>query len=142
VPEDDPEFQGLLEEKEPAAYLDVLAELPGVELESEKAIFQVMMDKPEPNFAELAATALDNAGLDPDNRLQHTQDVLANAVQAEDAQIPAIVEANHEEVVYEIMFDLPDGGAEGSRGPPGCAYSSQRTGKHSCAHGCGCCHCG
>ena len=32
VPKDDPEFQGLLEEEEPAAYPDVLAELPGVEL--------------------------------------------------------------------------------------------------------------
>ncbi len=30
VPKDDPEFQGLLKEEEPAAYLDVLAELPGV----------------------------------------------------------------------------------------------------------------
>ncbi len=32
VPKDNPEFQVLLEEEEPAAYPDVLAELPGVEL--------------------------------------------------------------------------------------------------------------
>jgi hypothetical protein len=37
VPEDDPEFQGLLEnEVEMAAYPDISAEMPGVELEEEE----------------------------------------------------------------------------------------------------------
>jgi hypothetical protein len=36
VPEEDPGFQGLLKEEELAAYPDVLAKLPGVELKSEE----------------------------------------------------------------------------------------------------------
>ncbi len=35
VPEDDPEFQGLLDDEEEAAYPEISAELPGVELEEE-----------------------------------------------------------------------------------------------------------
>jgi hypothetical protein len=89
VPEDNPEFQGLLEEEEPGAYPDVSAKLPGVELESEEVDFQVMTNKPQPNFAKLVATALDNAGIDPDNRLQRTQDVVVNVAPVADVQLPA-----------------------------------------------------
>ena len=42
VPEDDPEFQGLLEDKE-AISLDINAELPGVELEEDKDTSVVVM---------------------------------------------------------------------------------------------------
>jgi hypothetical protein len=66
VPEDNPEFQGLLEEEEAAAYPDISAELPGVKLESEEEDFKVVMDEPTPDFAHLAAVALENAGIDPD----------------------------------------------------------------------------
>ena len=45
VPEDDPDFQGLLDENEDTAvYPDVSAKLPGVELESEERDFQPVTD--------------------------------------------------------------------------------------------------
>jgi hypothetical protein len=103
VPEDDPEFQGLLEE--PAQYPDVLAKRPGVELKCELADDQVVTDEPEPNFAELAAAALENAGIDPHDRLQSAQ---ATAVAR--PQEPALIEADNDEIVYEIILDLPDAG--------------------------------
>ncbi len=43
VPEDDPDFQWLLEEDE-APFPDISAELPGVPLEEEECDFQVMTD--------------------------------------------------------------------------------------------------
>ena len=60
VPEDDPDFQGLLEE--PAPYPDLSSDLLGVALEDETVDLHVVTNKPEPDFAELAAAALDNAG--------------------------------------------------------------------------------
>ena len=63
VPEDDPDFQGLLEEPEAAPYPDLGSELPGVTLEDEDMAQAVVSDEPEPDFAELAAAALDNAGI-------------------------------------------------------------------------------
>jgi hypothetical protein len=64
VPEDDPEFQGLLEEEAP--FPELSAQLPGVPLEcdEEDEVFEVVTDKPEPDFDNLAAAALDNAGID------------------------------------------------------------------------------
>ena len=59
MPEDDPEFQGLLEDEEEAAYPDISAEPPGVELKSEEADFSAVTDDPEPDFEQLAAAALD-----------------------------------------------------------------------------------
>ena len=51
IPEDDPDFQGLLDETDDTAvYPDVSAELPGVELESEERDFQTILDEPEPDF--------------------------------------------------------------------------------------------
>jgi hypothetical protein len=61
VPEDDPDFQGLLEESAP--YPDLSSDLPGVALEDEDVDLQVVTDEPEPDFAELAAAALDNVGI-------------------------------------------------------------------------------
>jgi hypothetical protein len=63
VLENFPEFQGLL--KETAPYLDVTAELPGVELEDDIDAHQVVTEEPDPNFAVLATAALENAGIDP-----------------------------------------------------------------------------
>ncbi len=66
MPKDDPEFQGLL--KEEALFLDISAEIPGVPLEEEEEKDQVVTDKPEPRFEELAAAALIMQGL----MLRHT----------------------------------------------------------------------
>jgi hypothetical protein len=65
VPEDDPEFQGLLKDDKEAAYPDISAEPPGVELKSEETDYVAVTDEPEPDFEQLAATALDNAGINP-----------------------------------------------------------------------------
>ena len=70
VPEDDPEFQGLLEETEDTAvYPDISAELPGVLLEEQEQDFQTLTDEPEPDFRDLAGDALYNAGIDADEAL-------------------------------------------------------------------------
>ena len=73
VPEDDPEFQGLLKDEEKAAYPDISAEPPGVELESEEVDFSAVTDDPEPDFEQLAAVALDNAGINPQDCLHAAQ---------------------------------------------------------------------
>jgi hypothetical protein len=65
VPEDDPKFQGLLEnEDEEAVYPDILAELPGVTLGDEEDSIHVVIEEEEPNFQDLATRALENAGID------------------------------------------------------------------------------
>jgi hypothetical protein len=69
VPEDDPEFQGLLENEDEAPFPDVSAELPGVELESEEQDCTPITDKPEEDFRDLARAALHNTGIDPDQRI-------------------------------------------------------------------------
>ncbi len=125
VPEDDPEFQGLLEDEEEAAYPDISAESPGVELESEEADFSAVTDDPEPDFKQLAAAALDNAGINPQDRRHAAQaaHTAAEAAQAGAAaaighQGPALVEANQDEIVYKITFDLPDAGLIGGNAFP------------------------
>jgi hypothetical protein len=50
VPEDDPKFQGLLEDKEEAAYPDISTELPGVELESKEVDYAAVTDEPVLDF--------------------------------------------------------------------------------------------
>jgi hypothetical protein len=50
IPEDDPEFQGLLKEEEEAAYPDISAELPGVELESKEVNYTAVTMNPYPNL--------------------------------------------------------------------------------------------
>ena len=125
VPEDDPEFQGLLEDEEEAAYPDISAEPPGVELESEEADFSAVTDDPEPDFEQLAAAALDNAGINPQDRLHAAQaaHTAAEAARAAAAAAfahrgPALVEADQNKTVYEITFDLPDAGLIGGNAVP------------------------
>jgi hypothetical protein len=111
VPKDDPEFQGLLKDKEEAAYPDISAELPGVELESKEVNYAAVMDESVPDFEQLAATALDNAGID-------LQDCLCAARAAAERTGPTLVEVDDNEIVYEITFDLPDTGLDGGNVVP------------------------
>ena len=105
VPEDDPDFQGLLNENDgTAAYPDVSAELPGVELESEEHDFQTITDKPEPDFRDLAGAALHNTGIDANEMIPNAQGEHAHA--AGPGPGPALIEANEDEIVYELTFDL------------------------------------
>jgi hypothetical protein len=112
VPEDDLDFQGLLEEEE-APFPDISAELPGVPLEEDKNDFQVMTDKPEPNFEELATAALTNAGIATAYQLC-TARVAADAAVAVPVQQfdqldgPRLVQAKPEEIMYKITVELPN----------------------------------
>jgi hypothetical protein len=116
LPEDDPKFQGLLEEEESMACPDVSAELPGVELESEEEDFQEVTDKPTPDFANLAATALENAEIDPNERICQAREAMADV--ALGVRLPAIVKANEDKVMYKITFHLPDAGLGMNAIPP------------------------
>jgi hypothetical protein len=107
VPENNAEFQGLLEKEEAASYPDLSAEPPGVELECEEAVFNAITEEEEPDFQALAAAALNNAGIDPDVRIQAANNNIG--VNAKPWR-PAIVEADQDKIVYEITFDLPDEG--------------------------------
>jgi hypothetical protein len=112
VPEDNDEFQGLLEDKvEATPYPDISAELPGVELEEEEREFQTILDKPEPDFRDMAAAALHNAGIEGNETIQ-ARSARARALAAAHAvqRGAALVEADENKLVYEITFDAPDKG--------------------------------
>ena len=110
VPEDDDDFQGLLEDKvEDAPYPDISAELPGVELDKEEREFQMILDEPEPDFCDMTTATLHNAGIDGDTTIRVGRAlalVAARAIQ----RGAAVVEADEDELVYEITFDVPDKG--------------------------------
>ena len=65
VPEDDPEFQGMLEEEEAAPFPDISADLPGVQFERDCVAdpSTIVEDEPEPEFVEQAEAALNNAAI-------------------------------------------------------------------------------
>jgi hypothetical protein len=91
-----------------------LAELPGVLLEDKDIDLQVVTDDPEPGFVELAAAALDNAGINAHDRLQ--------AAQREPGPTngPTLIEADNDKIVYEITFNMPDAGVPvDHNAPPG-----------------------
>ncbi len=96
-PEDDSEFQRLLDKEEMAPYPDISAEPPGVELESEESDFQPITDDPEPDFCELVAAALDNAGINPSKRLQTVWDLVAAVAVASAG--PRLVEADEDKIM-------------------------------------------
>ena len=94
----------------PAPYPDLLAELPGVLLDNKDINLQVVTDDPESNFAELAAAALDNAGINAQDRLQAVQQ------RAKPTAGPALIEVANDKIVYEITFDVPNAGLAGLGG--------------------------
>jgi hypothetical protein len=109
VPEDYPGFQGLLDENgDTAVYPDVSAELPGVELESEEQDFQTVTDEPKPDFHDLAGAALHNAGIKANEMNRNAQGKHAQAPG------PALINADKDKIVYELMFDLLDAGLNGT----------------------------
>jgi len=89
-------------------YPDVSAELPGVLLESEERDFQTIVDKPEPDFQDLAGAALHNAGIDTNEMIRNAQGAHVQAPS------PAPIETEGDEIVYEITFDLPNAGLAGT----------------------------
>ena len=97
-------------------------------LEDEEADLQIVTDDPEPDFAELAAAALDNAGIDASDCLQAAQQ----------ATLPhpglALIKANDDKIVYEITFDLPDAGLAANNVVPATATSPGDTTVNNLAH--------
>jgi hypothetical protein len=77
-----------------------------VSLEEEVVDYQAITDKDEPNFRVLAARALDNANIDPAAHLRAARAVEAQPV----APGPASIDADEDEIIYELTFDLPDAG--------------------------------
>jgi hypothetical protein len=77
VPEDDLKFQGLLkaDAEEAAAYPDISAKLPGMELTPEEDNYPAITEEPEADFQHLAAAALDNAGINTVAWLRATRDL-------------------------------------------------------------------
>jgi hypothetical protein len=96
VLEDDLEFQGLLKDNKEAAHPDISAEPPGVELKSEETDYAAVTNEPEPDFEQSATTALDNAGINPQDHLRAAQ---AAAAAAPLRAGPALVEADDNEIV-------------------------------------------
>jgi hypothetical protein len=110
VPEDDPEFQGLLDKNEnTAVYPDINAELPGVTLKEQEREFQTITEEPEPEFRDFADAALHNAGINADEALRR-------ATLGAGRDGPAIIDAEDDEIVYELTFDLPDAGLQAMNG--------------------------
>ncbi len=71
----------------------------------------MVTDDPEPDFAALAAADLDNAGIDPYDRLHAAQQLQQQqAANPAPPTGPAMIEANKDKIKYEITFDLPDAG--------------------------------
>ncbi len=73
--------------------------------------FTPVSDEPEADFRELAGAALHNAGIDTEEQLQAVQEGASN-VPVNVHQL-AVVEADEDEIVYKITFDLPDAGLPG-----------------------------
>jgi hypothetical protein len=97
VPEDGPEFQGLLKDEEEATpYPNTSADLPGVELDEEERGFQMVLDKPEPDFRDMLTAALHNAGINAGDRMQAAWVLALADVESGGA---ALVEANENKIV-------------------------------------------
>jgi hypothetical protein len=114
VHEDNQEFQGLLEaeEQEAAAYTDISAKLLGVELASEQDNYGAITEEPEADVHNLAAAALDNAGINTVAQLCTARDLADAAGVAPHNSTETVVEAYKDKIVYKITFDLPNAGLE------------------------------
>jgi hypothetical protein len=116
VPADDPAFQGLLKEEE-TVYPNTTAKLPGVPLEVEVVDHRAVTDEDEPDFRVLVARALDNANINPAAHLRATRAAEAQPV----TPGPTLIDADEDEIIYELMFDLPDAGLVPHIAPDGVA---------------------
>ena len=108
IPEDDPEFQGMLDDcEETAVYPDISAELPGVKLEEDEHKYQTVTDEPDPDFWEPASATLHNVGIDADEVVCSTR---AQMAEEEKQTGPTLVKADADKIVYKLTFNLPDAG--------------------------------
>ena len=72
----------------------------------------MVTDNPEPDFEDLAAAVLDNAGIDTADQLRAAgvaaEAAAAAPIRPQDG--PRLIEAEPHEMVYEIIMELPDAG--------------------------------
>ena len=78
-------------------------------LEDKENDFQVVTDEPEPDFEDLAAAALDNAGIDTADRLSAARVAAETAsaapIQPQDG--PRLIKAEPNEMFYETRAYCP-----------------------------------
>ncbi len=86
-------------------------------LEEEVVDHRAITDEDEPNFRVLVARVLDNANIDPATHLRAACVAEAQPV----APGPALIDANEDEIIYELTFKLPDGGLAPPIAPDGMA---------------------
>ena len=95
-----------------------------LECDEDDEAFEVITDEPEPDFEDLAAAALDNANIDTGGRLRAARAAAEAPAQNAAADAPAqngprIIESQApDEIVYDIIFDLPDAGLIPGAIPP------------------------
>jgi hypothetical protein len=120
VPKEDLKFQGLLEvdKEEAAACPDISVELPVVELMSKDDDYTVITEEQAVNFQDLAAVALDNAGMDTVAWLRAARNLANTAAMAPKHSTAALIEANKDRIVYKITFNLPNAGLGTHIEPP------------------------
>ncbi len=116
IPEDDPNFQGLLEEEEEVAvHPDITAELPGVTLEDKMDNTAAVVEDNKPDLRDLAAIALNNQWINPQEQLQAAWATVAAPIPLP-AGGSAIVDAEEDKIIYELNFNLPDAGLAQNNG--------------------------
>jgi hypothetical protein len=79
-----------------------------VELETEEPDYAPVSDEPETDFRELAEAAIHNTGIKENDWIRTAHAAAARV--AADRNRPGVVEAEENEIVYEITFDLSDAG--------------------------------
>jgi hypothetical protein len=79
-----------------------------------------LVEDKEPNFWDLMVVALDNPGINPQACLQTACNVAPVGIPATPHPYgPVLIDANGDEIVYKLTFDLPDAGLHPVNGPPG-----------------------
>jgi hypothetical protein len=95
---------------------DIMAELPGVMLDVKMDNTAAVVEDKEPDFRDLAAITLNNAGIDPQEQLQAAWTAAAAPIPLPGGG-PAIVDTKEDKIFYELTFELPDAGLAQSDGP-------------------------
>ncbi len=81
-----------------------------MKLVSKEDDYAAITEEPAADFHDLAAAVLDNEGIDTVAWLCTTRDLADGAAVAPRNPTAALVEANKDEIIYKITFDLPDAG--------------------------------
>ena len=94
-----------------------------LECDEDDEAFEVVTNEPEPDFADLAAAALNNAKIHMGDRLRAARVAIDATAQKAyhiiGTEGPCMIETEApNEIVYDIIFDLPDAGLIPGAIPP------------------------